>query len=151
MTPMMMIGDLLLGSYEVIDLFPEGGQAYIAQGRHPGTGELVLIKKLKLSPAESNYAEELARFQRAGKIRIEHPNVIDPLEMGEQNGEWFIIFPFVEGQELGAYVAAHSGKVPVAQVRSIIIDITNGLQAMHKWENNEPLEKIGSTGSGGSQ
>jgi serine/threonine protein kinase len=131
MAKMMTIGQTVKGRYEIEDLIIEGGQASLARGVDRQTGQPVVIKQLRAEPGQSNYTEELARFQRAGQTRIGHPAVVDPLEMVEEDNEWYIIFPFIDGPHLEAYVASRGGKLSVKQAVAITRQVAEALVAIH--------------------
>ena len=128
----MNIGDIILGRYQVADLIAVGGQACIAKGIDQNTGDAVSIKQLAATPGQPNYDQELARFKRAAGARICHPNVVDPIDFGEEGGQWYIIMPFIEGVTIDKYVAAQGGKLAVDQAVSITLQVAEGLAAMHQ-------------------
>lgn len=129
---MMNLGQLILSLYEVNDLISEGGQASVAKAVDKQTGKDVVIKQLIASQGQKNFDEELARFKRAAKICISHPNVVDPIDIGEENGHWYMVMPFVEGLTLDKYVATHGGRLSVDQAVSIVTEIAKGLGAIHQ-------------------
>lgn len=110
MQDLMGIGELVLGRYEVVDLLSNGGQATLAKATDRRTGQAVAVKRLSATPDQSNYREELARFQRAGRMQIGHPAVVDPIECTEENGQWYIIMPYIEGVNLEQFVVQHGGR-----------------------------------------
>jgi len=132
MAKQIQLGQLVLHHYEITDLIAEGGQASIAKGIDKNTGNYVVIRQLAASPGQSYYDEELARFQRTAQIRIGHPNVVDPIDYGQENDEHYIVMPFIEGMTLEKYVAAHGGKLAVNETVSIISSIAGGLGALQQ-------------------
>lgn len=132
MRELMKIGEVVLGRYEVTDLIDEGGQASVAKGLDRKTGRLVAIKRLEAMPGQPNYAVELARFQRAGRLQIGHPAVVDPIDCGEENGAWYMVMPFIEGLNLDQHVANHGGRLTPDEAVAIITQVAGGLTAMHR-------------------
>jgi len=128
---MLQIGQrVLAGRYEVVDLICEGGEATVGKGFDTSTGEMVAIRALNVSPSQSGYKQALARFRRVGGLRIEHANVLDPLDYGEEDGVAFVIFRFVEGPTFEQYVNQH-GPVPGCEAIVLILEIAAGLSACH--------------------
>jgi len=127
---MMQFGQIVRG-YEVIDLIAEGGQFSVAKARCLKTGTVVAIKQLAAAPGQSNYDEELARFRRQAGLRFGHPNILDPIDSGQEDGERYIITPFVEGKSLACLVMAAGGRLPHDQARRIVLEIASGLSAVH--------------------
>ena len=132
MQDFMEIGELILGRYEIVDLLPNGGQASLAKATDRKTGQFVAVKRLSATPDQSNYREELARFQRAGRMRIGHPAVVDPIECAEEGGQWYIIMPYIEGVNLEQFVAQHGGRLLAEKAIPIIEGVAGGLEAIHR-------------------
>ena len=131
MSDMMRIGHLILAYFEIIDLLPSGGQADLAKAVDRRSGRHVVIKKLLASPATSSYAIELARFERAGRIHINHPCVVNPLSYHQDGDEHYIVFPYIDGLDIDALIVKHRGRVPVALSVDIIAQLCDALAAAH--------------------
>jgi serine/threonine protein kinase len=131
MATMMQIGQRVLGRYQIVDLIQEGGQASVAKGVEKRSGAFVAIRQLSASPGQPQYAEELARFQRAAALRIGHPAVVDPVDAGEDGGERYMVSPFIDGVDLQTYVARQGGKLPPDQALSILCELAGGVAASH--------------------
>ncbi|MGB2613897.1 MAG: FHA domain-containing serine/threonine-protein kinase [Phycisphaerae bacterium] len=127
---MMQFGQIVLG-HEVIDLIAEGGQFSVAKARCLKTGAVVAIKQLAAAPGQANYDEELARFHRQAGLRFGHPNILDPIDSSQEDGERYITTPFVAGNSLASHVTAAGGRLPHDQARRIILEIASGLSAVH--------------------
>jgi serine/threonine protein kinase len=132
MDNMLRIGEAVLGRYQIDDLLSEGGQASVAKGLDTQTGNEVVIKQLIASPGQNHYKEELARFKRAAQIRICHRNVVDPIDSGQENNNWYMIMPFIEGITLDKYLITQGGKLASDQAVSIITEIAQGIGAIHQ-------------------
>lgn len=132
MSKLMRLGQIILNRYEIIDLIAEGGQASIAKGIDRDTNNHVVIKQLSASPGQPHYDEELARFQRAARINIGHPNVIDPIDSGQEDGENYMIMVFIDGIILENHIRANGGKLSANEATTIIKAIASGLGAIHQ-------------------
>lgn len=124
-------GQLILDRYEVVDLFPEGGQARVAKGVDRRNGGLVAIRQLLTAPEADNYDQEQARFKRAAGLRIGHPNVVDPIDSGEENGESYTIYPFIDGVGLDICLVRQGGCLAVDDAVHIIRQAASALSAGH--------------------
>ena len=131
MVKMMEIGQTILGRYSIDDLISEGGQARVAKGTDQNTGQAVAIKQLAASPGDPHHKVELDRFKLTGRLRIGHPNVVDPFDFGEEDDEWYLIMPFVDGMNLADHVARNGGTLPADLATSIAVDVAQGLAAAH--------------------
>lgn len=128
---MLKIDERILGRYVVLDLLREGGQACVAKVRDEVSGATVVIRVLSAMPGHSNYGCERARFERASRIRIGHPNVVDPIGFGEVEGACCMILPFIEGQTLGEYLDREAGTLDHDRATQIIRKTADGLAACH--------------------
>ena len=131
MAKMMQRGQLILGRYVIEDHIAEGGQASVTKALDQHTGSKVVVKQLIASLGDPGYDQALARFQRMAQIRLGHPNVVDPIDFGEENGEHYIIMPFHEGCNLEHYIAAKGGRLPIEEALFIAVEMAKGLQALH--------------------
>lgn len=131
MSTMMNIGDRVLGQFEVLDIIAIEGQAVVAKGLDRTAGGSVAIKQLATPGNANNYAQELARFQRAGSLRIGHPVIVDPIVCRQEGDSWYLVMPFVEGENLDAFVMCRGGRLPCDQAVAIALNIAEGLQALH--------------------
>ena len=125
------IGEIILGRYEVVDPIGQGGQAILVKALDKQTGTHVVIKQLTTPPGDPNYNEAVARFKRAASARIKHQNVVDPIDYQEQDGQHYIIMPFVDGVTLESKLLRNGGKLPIKEAELILIDIAHGLGAIH--------------------
>jgi serine/threonine protein kinase len=131
MSRMMRIKELFLGRYEIVDLLAAGGQFLVGLAIDQNTHMPVVIKQLATGPDQPNYNEELARFMRQAQLHIGHPNVADPIDSGDEDGERYIIMPYIEGVTLANWVAAQGGRLPPDDAARIALQIAHGLAATH--------------------
>jgi len=131
MLHIMAMEQVVFGRYEVQELWPRGGQAYLAKGIDQNTGNPVVIKQLATDPSQAHYAQELARFKRSGTLRIHHRAVVDPCDFGEENGEWYQIMPWIEGETLELYVQQAGGRLAIDSSLNILREILEGTAAFH--------------------
>ena len=131
MPDMMQIGQTIKSRYRVDDLIQQGGQASLAKGVDRKTGDLVTIKQLSAAPGQVNYEPEQERFKRAGQLRINHPTVVDPIDLVHEKGAWYMILPYIEGTDLDKYVLAQGQNLKVDGIITIISEVAEGLEAIH--------------------
>ena len=127
----MKISELLLGRYKITDLLPSGAQGDLVKACDRTTGNVVVVKQLNTPASATHYSIDKARFDRAGRIRINHSNVVDPIEYIENGCERFIIMPFIEGVRLSAFIASHGGKLPLDKALPILLALADALAEMH--------------------
>jgi hypothetical protein len=127
----LQIGAVVLGRYEVTDILAQGGEGTIAKATRADDGSLVVVKLLNTDVCANGQSVRRARAQRAASIRIGHPRVVDPIDFGDENGEWYLVAPYIEGTDLHAYMVKAAGRCPIDFVRTIIGDVVDGAEALH--------------------
>ena len=95
--------NLIFGKYRwVADLGSGGmGDVFLAVAQGPsGFSKLQVIKRLR--PELAQDPEFLEMFLNEARIaaRLNHPNIVQTNEVGEQDGEHFLAMEYLEGQSL---------------------------------------------------
>lgn len=125
-------GDVLFGRYRVVAPIATAGQATVLLGERTADGVLVVAKLLHTPNSSPGYAQELARAERAAKLRFHHPNVVDPIESGDHCGQFCTVFLYVPGSDLAACLMAHGGALPLRRSAELLRGIAGGLEAIHR-------------------
>jgi serine/threonine protein kinase len=126
-----MIGQLIKGKYKIYDTVGSGGFATVYLGRNLSTNEIVAIKVLAHQfTAEPQYIE---RFQREAMMaqRLQHPNIVQVLDYGIENGTHFLVMEYVEGLTLGQMME-QQGRLSLEATLSYAQQICAGLQAAYE-------------------
>jgi hypothetical protein len=86
--------------YEIVGELGRGGMGVVYKARQITLNRLVALKLLRWGPDCS--AAERARFrgETEAVARLQHPNVVQVFEVGEQDGRPFLALEFLEGGSL---------------------------------------------------
>lgn len=103
------------------------GSVYLARGEH---GEAVALKLLKADLARDELVRK--RFDREARMaqRIEHPNVVPVLDIGEHDGAPYLIQAFVRGGSLQDRLDA-TGPLSVREAVRMTVEVGGALNAIH--------------------
>ena len=95
-----------LGQYELFEEIGRGGMGVVYRARQRGLERSVALK-LILS-GELAAPEEVARFrtEALAAASLQHPNLIQVYEVGEDQGQHFLALEFVDGPSLEKHLAA---------------------------------------------
>jgi serine/threonine protein kinase len=134
---------LLLGRYECLMPIARGGMASVWAGRLRGARgfeRLVAIKTILPSLAEDPSFVQM--FLEEGRIaaRIQHPNVVPVLDLGEQDDLLYLVLDWVEGEPLSMLLReALSRRLPIPEgiAGRIVVDVCAGLHAVHEQRDDE--------------
>jgi hypothetical protein len=120
-----------IGKYRIIERIGRGGMGSVYKAHDPALDRLVALKVVS---AETDHTEELrARFFREGQAcaKLSHPNVVTIHDLGESDGNLFIVMELLEGDELRQLIARRTiatleDKLP------LMIQICEGLEYAHE-------------------
>lgn len=120
---------LLGGRYELLGMLGAGAMGTVYRARDRELDEVVALKVLKKELASADMVE---RFRREVKLarRVTHKNVARTYDIGENGGDRFLTMEFIEGEMLGALLA-RKGRLPLADVVRLALDVCAGLAAAH--------------------
>ena len=128
----MQAGDIVLGHYEVQNILTEGGEGVVARGVDLDNGDAVAIKHYNsLNNPKIDRVNAINRLKRAAEAKINDPNVVDCIDYGEDEGEWFTIMPFIEGEDLDVFISNHGGRLDIDMAVNIISKLAVGLGEIH--------------------
>jgi len=120
--------------------------AAVWAARHRGAHGFTKIVALKtMLPELSDEADFQQMFLREARVasRIRHPNVVETLDLGEEDGLLYLVMEWIDGETLGTVMkaAAKEGGVSIALGLKIIVDACAGVHAAHELcdEENGPL------------
>ncbi len=124
-----LIGRTLAG-YTLRGEVGEGGTSAVFRAEHPQHGT-VAVKVLREKLRQDKTA--VARFVREARYgeRVQHPNVVGTIEVGEASpGMHFLAIEWAAGELLERY-AKQKGPLPVDEVASIVRQIADAVHAAH--------------------
>lgn len=131
LTPQERIGTVIAGRYRIESMLGQGGMGVVLGGRHELTGRPIAIKLLLPSFVEE--PELIARFFQEAKAAaaLNHPNVVDVLDMGQEDGDAYLVLELLEGESLHELLE-HRGKVPADELLTILLPVIDALSAAHE-------------------
>lgn len=142
----LAVGPRMLGRYELLAPVARGGMGQVWVGRLRGArgfNKLVAIKTLLSMPdAEGRLERMLFEEARIASL-IHHANVVHTHELGEHDGELYLVMEWVDGESLSFIMqrAETRGAIPLPVAVHWIAQTLLGLHAAHELtdESGAPL------------
>lgn len=126
-----LIGTTIAGRYKVESLLGSGGMGSVYLVQHAHMRKRFALKLLNADAAQS--AEMVARFEREAMAtaHIEHPNITAATDFGRaENGNFFLVLEYLEGQRLRDALAA--GPLRVNRAVHIARQVASALESSHQ-------------------
>ena len=143
---MLQAGTILHGTYKIKKVLGQGsfGITYLAE--HTNLGKEVAIKEFFMKELNSrgedgsitgmsdsslsqNYCQKFKK-EAINLSRLDHPNIVRVTDSFSENGTFYYVMDFIEGQNLNDYIKSHY--IDEAEAVSIIKSVADALIYMHE-------------------
>ena len=118
-----------IGRFEIIKELGRGAQSAVYQAFDPQLRRDVAIKTLYFSKSDAKRNKALLDEARAVS-NLRHPSIVPVFDMGEQNGDPYLVFELVPGPNLAEYIQ-REGRIPVAKAADMMRQILDALAQAH--------------------
>jgi eukaryotic-like serine/threonine-protein kinase len=125
-----MVGEVIADRYELEELLDHGGMSTVYRGHDRMLERTVALKILHAHFGDD--AEYVERFRREARAvaQLSHPNIVTVIDRGSSDGHQFIVFEYVEGENL-KQLLERTGPLPVERVVELGIEIADALAFAH--------------------
>jgi len=132
----------VLGRYELLMPIAAGGMAMVWAARLKGTRgfqKIVAVKTMLPKLSEDDQFEKMFLDEATLASKVRHPNAVEILDLGEQDGVLFLIMEWIDGIPLNQImkVAKRNGGVPTTVATRIVMQACAGLHAAHELTDNK--------------
>ena len=126
-----MVGELIAGRYELEELAGTGGMSSVYRAHDTLLERHVALKLLHEYHGAD--AESIERFRREARAvaQLSHPHIVTVIDRGEDGDRQFIVFEYVDGENLKELVA-REGPLPVRRALELAIQVGEGLACAHE-------------------
>ncbi|HXH96405.1 MAG TPA: serine/threonine-protein kinase, partial [Gaiellaceae bacterium] len=125
-----MVGEVISGRYELEELLGSGGMSSVFLARDRLLDRHVALKVLHARYSDDD--EHVARFRREARTvaRLSHPHIVTVIDRGVDEGRQFIVFEYVQGENLKELVR-RSGPLPAQRAVALGLAVAEGLAFAH--------------------
>lgn len=128
-----------LGKYRLLATLGRGGMADIhlamAEGL-AGFSKLLVVKELRQESVEDDVGTQMFMDEARVAARLNHPNIVQTLEVGSEGSRCFLVMEYLEGQSLRRVVRrarARGAPLPLQTHLHIIVDVLSALEYAHSF------------------
>ena len=127
---MIVKGQKINDRYEIRKLIGEGGMANVYLGFDTILERDVAIKVLRGDLADDEKFVRRFRREAQSASLLNHPNIVQIYDVGEDDGNFYIVMEYINGQTLKQLIKKR-GKLSVPEVIDIMSQLTDGLAHAH--------------------
>jgi serine/threonine-protein kinase len=125
-----MVEELIAGRYELEKLVGSGGMSKVYRAH-----DRLLERTVALKILHEHYSQDdeyVERFRREARAvaQLAHPNIVTVIDRGEHEGRQFIVFEYVDGENLKQLVQ-REGPLPARQVIELGLQVARALASAH--------------------
>jgi serine/threonine-protein kinase len=125
----------MLGRYQIEKELGKGAMGVVYLGRDPKINRVVAIKTMALSQEfeEDELVEVKERFFREAETagRLNHPNIVQMYDAGEEHDLAYIAMEFLKGKDLVPFTKPDN-LMPLPKVMNIVARVADALDYAHR-------------------
>src|SRR5713101_1325461 len=121
--------------YRVLQLLGGGGMGVVYNAEDLKLGRQVAMKFLPGELASDPVAFERLQREARAASSLDHPNICSIYELGEHEGQPFIVMQLLEGQTLREWIESAAEETTHARLNQLLdfaIQVAGGLEAAHQ-------------------
>jgi serine/threonine protein kinase len=126
-----VVGEKIAGRYDVEELVGHGGMSSVYKAH-----DTLLERHVALKILHEQYTGDddfVERFKREARsvAQLQHPNIVTVIDRGEESGRQYIVFEYIDGENLKECVV-RKGRLDVDEALEIAIEVARGLSFAHE-------------------
>jgi predicted Ser/Thr protein kinase len=127
----VVVGETIAGRYELEEVVGHGGMSSVYRAH-----DSLLERYVALKVLHQQYNEDedfVERFKREARsvAQLQHPNIVTVIDRGEEDGRQYIVFEFIDGENLKELVV-RKGRLGVRDALEIALEVAQGLAFAHE-------------------
>jgi WD40 repeat protein/tRNA A-37 threonylcarbamoyl transferase component Bud32 len=117
-------------NYDILGVLGRGGMGVVYKARQHGLNRMAALKMILAAGHASN--EDFIRFQTEAEAvaKLQHPNIVQIFEVGEDNGHPFFSLEYVDGGTLAGKLA--NNPLPARQAAELVEPLAQAMDYAHQ-------------------
>src|SRR4051812_22387801 len=110
-----------IGRYEILEVLGHGAMGTVYRAKDPAMDRIVALKTIRAEALEGHQEEQFRdRFYREARAAgaLAHPGIVPVFDVGEDNGQPFLVMEFVKGRTL-ADLGKSGERLPIERICEI--------------------------------
>jgi len=126
----VVVGETIAERYELEEVVGQGGMSTVYKAH-----DSLLERNVALKVLHQQYNEDedfVERFKREARsvAQLQHPNIVTVIDRGEEAGRQYIVFEFIDGENLKELVV-RKGRLDLRDALEIALEVARGLAFAH--------------------
>jgi len=126
-----LVGKVLGRRYEIIERIGGGGMAIVFRARDGFLNRRVAVKVLRPQFADDEDFVRRFRHEAQAAASLSHPNIVSIYDVGEEDGTYYIVMEYVDGETLKDRIRA-AAPLDAEEVVAVALQIGQALSHAHQ-------------------
>ncbi|MGZ4335891.1 MAG: protein kinase domain-containing protein [Gaiellaceae bacterium] len=126
----MVVGERIADRYELQEVVGHGGMSTVYKAHDSLLERNVALKVLHQQYNEDEDFVERFKHEARSVAQLQHPNIVTVIDRGEEDGRQYIVFEFIDGENLKELVV-RKGRLDLRDALEIANEIAHGLAFAH--------------------
>ncbi|HEV3446465.1 MAG TPA: protein kinase, partial [Gemmataceae bacterium] len=119
-----------VGGYQILGLLGRGAMGVVYKAKQRGLQRIVALKMILAGGHASEHDIARFRVEAQAVAQLQHPNIVQVYEVGEQDGNPFFSLEFVDGGSLNKRI--RSEPQPIRPAAHLTMLLADGMEAAHQ-------------------
>lgn len=115
----------------ILEKISQGGMGTVFKAKHKALNRIVCVKILSPNLAKDKKAVGLFLTEARAVAELDHPNIVQVYNVGKENGLYFIVMSFIDGEPL-SHIVRKRPNLPIGFIVDTFMGVLKGLQAAHQ-------------------
>jgi serine/threonine-protein kinase len=126
----VVVGETIAERYELEEIVGHGGMSTVYKAHDSLLERNVALKVLHQQYNEDEDFVERFKHEARSVAQLQHPNIVTVIDRGEEDGRQYIVFEFIDGENLKELVV-RKGRLDLRDALEIALEIARGLAFAH--------------------